>query len=357
MAPIRRVLVVDDSQTTREMLSAVIEAHPELTVTGVAANGNEALAFVEKRRPDIITMDVRMPRMDGLAATKQIMSRWPTPIVIVAGAARDAEVRASIQAMELGAVAVLPKPHGPLADGFEADCRSLQETLVTLAGVSVVRRREMTRLRRRPSAPAQRPHARRVHAVAIAASTGGPQVLRRILGDLPASLSAPVLVVQHIAPGFTAGLAEHLDRHCALAVTIAEDGDRLRAGHVYVAPDDLHLGVRDHRVHLDAGPRCGRFRPAADYLFESTAKAYGSRLFAAILTGMGSDGVRGLREVKTTGGRIVAQDEASCVVFGMPGAAVHAGLTAECMPPEAIAAAIRRAVCGGETAGELPLRA
>ncbi len=352
---VRRVLVVDDSQTTREMLSAVIESHPDLTVVGVAANGNEALELVEKRRPDIITMDVRMPRMDGLAATKQIMSRWPTPIVIVAGAARDAEVRASIQAMELGAVAVLPKPHGPLADGFEEDTRSLQETLITLAGVRVIRRRDLARTARPGGSPSRREGGAR--AVAIAASTGGPQVLREILSALPGTLPAPVLVVQHIAPGFTAGLAEHLDKHCALSVAIAEDGERLRPGHVYVAPDDLHLGVRNRRVHLDGGPRRGRFRPAADYLFASAAQVYGPKLFTAILTGMGSDGVLGLREVRAVGGRIVAQDEATCVVHGMPGAAVDAGLTNESLAPAAIARAICRAVCGGDTATELPLGA
>lgn len=343
MAHVRRVLVVDDSRTTRAMLSAVIEDHPGLTVVAEASNGREAFEIVQKRKPDIVTMDVRMPGMDGIEATELIMSSHPTPIVIVAGAARDAEVRASLEAMELGALAVLPKPRGPLAPEFQTDCAVLQRTLVALADVRVVTRRRSGRDR-----PVKRQQSTKrrstCSAVALAASTGGPCVLRQILGDLPADLPAPVLVVQHIAPGFVEGLAEWLDEATPLEVSVARSEDPLRRGRVYVAPDEHHLGVQQGRVLLDASPAIGRFRPSADFLFESAARAYGQGLFAGILTGMGVDGVAGLQVVQARGGDAVAQDEASCVVYGMPHEAARQRLVRASLDPREIARAICDAV-------------
>jgi two-component system chemotaxis response regulator CheB len=337
------VLVVDDSPTTRAMLTAVIDDHPQLTVVAEASNGREAFELVEKRHPDIITMDVRMPGMDGIEATELIMSSYPTPIVIVAGAARDAEVRASLEAMELGALAVLPKPRGPLAPEFQTDCIALQRTLVALADVRVVTRRRSGRER---SAEKERAPERRsaCAAVALAASTGGPCVLRQILGDLPGDLAAPVMVVQHIATGFVEGLADWLNESTPLEVSVARADDTLRQGHVYIAPDGHHLGVEKGRVLLDTSPAIGRFRPSADFLFESAARAYGPGLFAGILTGMGSDGVGGLHVVKERGGDAVAQDEATCVVYGMPFEAARQRVVRASMDPSEIARAIRDAV-------------
>ena len=347
MGHVQRVLVVDDSPTTRAMLSAVIEDHPGLTVVGEASNGQEAVAFVQRRRPDIITMDVRMPGMDGLQATELIMSNTPTPIVIVAGAARDAEVRASLEAMELGALAVLPKPRGPLSPEFETDCQALQQALVALADVRVVTRR---RTRRPDAASVPAPRVlppQRASAVALAASTGGPCALRQILTDLPGDLSVPVFVVQHITHGFVEGLAEWLDEATELEVLVARQGTPAESGKVYVAPDDHHMGVERGHVVLDQSAPIGRFRPSADFLFTSTARAYGRDLFAAILTGMGCDGVAGLHAVRAAGGEVVAQDEASCVVYGMPREARDQHLISASMDPSEIAQAIRRAVRAG----------
>jgi len=342
MAKPRRVLVVDDSDTTRAMLAAVIEDHPGLIVVAQARNGREAVAAVERDRPDIITMDVRMPGMDGIEATKQIMCEHPTPIVIVAGGARDAEVRASLEAMQLGALAVLPKPRGPLAPEFAADCTALQRSLVALADVSVVTRRGGA-ARQRSLVDHPRARGQRVRAVALAASTGGPCVLRRILAALPEAFDLPVLIVQHIAPGFVTGLATWLQEATPLRVGLAQAGAELQAGHVYLAPDDRHLGVEGHRIVLDASPPIGHFRPSADFLFTSVARAFGRSLLAVILTGMGRDGVTGLRAVDAASGQILAQDEASCVVYGMPGEAVAAGLVGASFDPDGLAAAIRRA--------------
>ncbi len=343
MAEVRRVLVVDDSQTTRAMLSAVIEDHPQLTVVAEARNGREAVEVVLRRRPDIVTMDVRMPGMDGIEATELIMSKQPTPIVIVAGAARDAEVRASLEAMELGALAVLPKPRGPLAPEFQTDCAALQRTLVALSDVRVVTRRP-TRRPTQGSTPAGGASKAASAAVALAASTGGPCVLRQILGDLPGDLAAPVLVVQHIAPGFVDGLAAWLDEAAELSVSVARADAPLEPGNVYVAPDGRHLGVDRGRVKLDASPPIGRFRPSADFLFESAAREFGRDLFAGILTGMGQDGVAGLEVVRDRGGDAVAQDEATSVVYGMPREAARRRLVRASLEPAEIARAIRLAV-------------
>ncbi|MDJ0521585.1 MAG: chemotaxis-specific protein-glutamate methyltransferase CheB [Planctomycetota bacterium] len=343
MGNVRRVLVVDDSPTTRTMLAAVIEDHPALTVVAQARNGREAIQLVEQRRPDIVTMDVRMPGMDGIEATEHIMSACPTPIVIVAGAARDAEVRASLEAMELGALAVLPKPRGPLAPEFQTDCAALQRTLVALADVRVVTRRRKRESRR--TRTSDKPKARTpCGAVALAASTGGPCALRQILSELPGTLPVPVLVVQHIAPGFVEGLAEWLDEATPLRVSLAAERTRLRGGHVYVAPDEHHLGVERGCARLDPSPPIGRFRPSADYLFESAAHAYGGELFAGILTGMGEDGVAGLEAVRAAGGDAVAQDEASSVVYGMPREAARRRLVRASLGPSEIAREIRLAV-------------
>ncbi len=337
--------MVDDSDTTRAMLGAVIEDHAELTVVGYARNGREAVAAVGRERPDIITMDVRMPGMDGIEATKQIMRDHPTPIVIVAGGARDAEVRASLEAMQLGALAVLPKPRGPLSPEFPADCAALQRSLVALADVAVVTRRHGPH-RSPASGRTVAPCGPRLRAVAIAASTGGPCVLRQVLGGLPGDFNAPILIVQHIAPGFIEGLAAWLQEATPLRVEIAAAGAVPGPGHVYLAPDDHHLAIEGGRLALDDRPSVGRYRPSADVLFTSTSHAYGRGLVAMILTGMGRDGVAGLRAVQDAGGRILAQDEDSSVVYGMPGEAAAQGLVEASLDPAGLTADLLRSASG-----------
>jgi two-component system chemotaxis response regulator CheB len=338
-----RVLVVDDSPTARGLLVKILESDPEIQIIGQAADGLEAVALAQRFRPDLVTMDIHMPRLDGLEATKEIMITAPTPIVIVTASTRAGEVAKSMDLLALGALDVLVKPVGPAAPGFADDAQHLLDVVKTMSQVKVVRH-----WRAIPPMPARSGAARRawprrgapkVRVVAIAASTGGPAALHELLANLPGDLPVSVLVVQHIAHGFTAGLAAWMNLGTDLRVKVAEDGEPLAPGTVYVAPEDHHLDVSARgKVALSTAPPVGGFRPSGTFLFEAAARAFGASAVAVILTGMGDDGVAGLRAVRQAGARIIAQDQASSAVFGMPGAAVAAGLVDEVLPPDAIAA-------------------
>jgi two-component system chemotaxis response regulator CheB len=338
-----RVLVVEDSTTARALLVTILRSDPGVEVVGEAADGVEGVALVQKLLPDVVTMDVHMPRMDGLAATKEIMITAPTPIVIVTGSQSLADVGMALNVLRAGALAVVHKPPGPGAPGFDEAARKLLETVKAMAAVKVVRhwRTAPEAGPRRAAVGPRRPA--RDRAVAVAASTGGPEVLHRLLTELPGDFPVPILVVQHITHGFTNGLADWLNAACDLRVKVAEQAEALAPHTVYIAPDDRHLGATPQgAVALAATPPVGGFRPAGDYLFESVARAFGPSATAVILTGMGQDGLEGLRAVRRAGGRIIAQDQASSAVWGMPGAAVAAGLADLVLPPEEIAARLLR---------------
>ncbi len=334
-----RVLVAEDSPTARALLVHILGSDPGVTVVGEARNGQEAVAMAEQLRPDVITMDVEMPGMDGLEATKLIMTRVPTPIVVVSGSASLRETALSLDATEAGALCLERKPASPSSPCFEEQCAQLLATVKSMAQVKVVRRWARSRetavvVERGDVDPGAHAPAR---VVAIGASTGGPAALHALLRRLPADFGAPVLVVQHIAPGFTGAFASWLGGGCRLRVKLAEHGERLAAGTVYVAPDGYQLGVgADLTVVLDDGPPVGGFRPSATSLFESVARRFGSATVAVILSGMGGDGVAGLREVHAAGGRVLAQDERSSVVYGMPREAVRAGVVTAVLDPPAI---------------------
>ncbi len=331
-----RVIVADDSPTARTLLVSMLASDPELQIVAEAKNGVEAVEMAERLRPDLITMDVQMPLMDGLTATQAIMSRFPTPIIIVSSQADLRQAELSLEATRAGALIVLPKPVGPTSPGFAAQRDQLVTMAKAMSKVKVVRRWSSTGVAT-PTPPSilrvtDRKDARkRSEIIAIGASTGGPAALREILAALPKTFPAPIVVAQHIAKGFVEALAHWLDGAGQLRVTVAAEGDVLRPATVYIAPDDRHLGVAAVRggaisVALSQAPAIGSFRPSATHLFESVANAAGTAVTAVILTGMGDDGVRGLSVVRSTGGRIIAQDEASCVIYGMPREAVRAGL-------------------------------
>lgn len=340
-----RVLVVEDSATARELLVRILREDAALEVVGEARDGVEAVEKTKALRPDVITMDILMPRMNGFEATRQIMIDAPTPIVIVSGISDLHEVEVSLHALRLGALTVLEKPPGPDSADFDEQRRRLLQTIKAMAQVKVVRRWP----ERIVPAPPSLPHVRlpaRPRVVAIAASTGGPAALAHILCQLPPDFPLPVLVVQHIAKGFVDGFAAWLNTAAAsVRVTVARDGEPLRPGTVYIAPDDRHLGVDDGSTIAisDADPIDG-FRPSGTFLFESVADAFGNAVVAVVLTGMGSDGLAGLRAIQMAGGRIIVQDEATSVVFGMPGAAVSAGLADVTSPLGAIAGHLRELV-------------
>jgi two-component system chemotaxis response regulator CheB len=331
-----RVLVAEDSQTARMLLVSMLESDPELRVVAQAANGVEAVEMAERLRPDLITMDVQMPEMDGLTATQAIMSRFPTPIIVVSSQADLRQAELSLEATRAGALMVLPKPVGPTSPGFSAQRDQLVSMAKAMSKVKVVRRWSSTGIgtatpKSVPRVVDRSPSRVRTQLIAIGASTGGPAALRDIFAALPADFPVPILVVQHIAKGFVGPLAHWLNGAGAIRVNVAGERDILRPGTVYLAPDDYHLGVRVSgdgmfMTALSQAPPVGSFRPSATHLFESAAGAAGKALSAVILTGMGDDGVKGLAAVRAAGGRIIAQDEASCVIYGMPREAVRAGL-------------------------------
>lgn len=340
-----RVLVAEDSPTVRALLVAVLAADPEIRIAGEARDGVEAVELAKRLRPDAIVMDVHMPRLDGFEATKAIMAEAPAPIVIVSSSVNVRDVETSMRALRAGALTILAKPPGPDAPGFEEEGRRFVETVKAMADVKVVRHRV------RAAAPPSGPRgaaAAPARVVAIAASTGGPAALARVLADLPPDFPAPVLVVQHISPGFVDGLASWLHAEGPLRVKVAEDGEPLAPHTVYLAPDGRHLGTDNgSRIALAAGPPLRGYRPSASRLFESVARAFGPASLALVLTGMGDDGVEGLAEVRRAGGRVVAQDRATSVVFGMPGAAAEAGLADLVIPLPAIGSTLLEAVVNG----------
>ncbi|MEX1184201.1 MAG: chemotaxis-specific protein-glutamate methyltransferase CheB [Gemmatimonadota bacterium] len=329
-----RVLIAEDSTTVRALLGSILESDPAISIVGEAVNGEEAVEMTARLRPDIVTMDVNMPLLNGLDATKEIMAATPTPIVIVSASAHDPEVGLALSATRAGALMVLPTPVGPDHPDFEKCVREFVSDLKAMSEVKVVRHRAV----RSAAAVTRRSKAPPPEILLIAASTGGPAALHRVLSGLPRDFPVPIVIVQHIADGFMDGLCTWLNGSCNLRVKIAQDRERLSPRTVYLAPDDRHVIVHRGSLRLASTPALSGFRPSADPLFESAASVYGARLAALILTGMGSDGVAGLRAVHAAGGYVMAQDKASSIVFGMPREAARAGVVDVVLPLDAIPA-------------------
>ncbi len=342
-----RILVVDDSPVVRQILVAMLETEPGFQVVGQAQDGEEAVRLTASLRPDVITMDIRMPRMNGLDAIRHIMSTTPTPIVVVAASIYDSELNIAFAAIEAGALTVVEKPHGITREAYEAARSQLVTTIRLMADVQVVTirsdRRRLAQLRARQiEEPVAVGLPIDAEIIAIAASTGGPGVLRQIFSALPGDLSIPIVVVQHITPGFAQGFARWLDGETELKVSVARDGERLEPGRVLIAPDDTHLTVAPGGVaRLDHSAPIRNQRPSATLLFDSVARTYGPASVGIVLTGMGEDGADGLEALHRAGGHVIAQDEASCVVFGMPRAAIERGVVDRVMSPDKIASVLK----------------
>ncbi len=331
-----RVLVVEDSALARELLVHVLKSDPAITVAGSARNGREAVEAVEALRPDVVTMDVVMPEMDGLEATRLIMEKFPRPIIIVSGTVNRQEVSTAFRALEAGAVAALPRLVGPGSPDFQSAAKEFVRTVKAMAEVRVVRRWPASR---KPLPVPSEPPV----LVAIGASTGGPEALHRILSALPADFPLPILIVQHMAAGFLSGLCEWLDRSCPLPVRMAEDGERLLGGRVYIGPDERHLCVAPRlRAHLSDAPAENGIRPSVDCLFRSVRVVCGHRAIAILLTGMGADGVKEMKLLRDAGAMTIAQDEASSVIYGMPGEAVRTGAAGQQLSPSQISDMLER---------------
>jgi two-component system chemotaxis response regulator CheB len=345
MKDIIRVLIVDDSQSVRTILVSMLESVPGFEAVGEAKDGEEAVRLTASLRPDVITMDIRMPRMDGLEATRQIMRTTPTPIVVVANRVYESDLNIAFNAVEAGALTVVEKPRGLSEADFEAVRDQLVTTVRLMSDVQVVTlwsgEPPAARAPQGPAAPAAKP-VTRPKLIAIGASTGGPGILHQILQGLPGNFPIPVLIVQHITLGFGQGFAHWLGHVTPLRVALAQEGEHITPERVYIAPDDLHLTIAPGgTIRLErSAPISGR-RPSATRLFESAAKAYGPATLGIILTGMGDDGVDGLAALQRAGGRVIAQNEESCVVFGMPKVAIEQGLVDQVLAPDDIASLLR----------------
>ena len=335
------VLVADDSALMRQVLSDLINASGEFRVVATARNGLDAVRKVHTFQPALVTMDISMPELDGLGAIGYIMSEAPRPIVVVsARAGRD--FAEAIRALELGAVDLVEKPDGAGREAAAAIGARLIGALRAAAAADLHRVQVLARPRVQPPRPESARRAARM-VVAIAASTGGPRALAELVPQLPGTLEAAVLVVQHMPKGFTKSLAERLDGQSALRVHEAAEGQVPDAGHVYIAPGDYHMRVVNSPgggapcIALSQEPTIWGVRPAADPLFRSVAEVYGAASVGVVMTGMGRDGAEGLLALQKAGGTTFVQDKETCVVFGMPQASLQAGAAKEAVPLERIA--------------------
>lgn len=335
-----RILIVDDSRVAREFLAYLLTSEAGIEIAGFASNGAEALTAVKYLRPDVVTMDIHMGLMNGYEATRDIMENIPTPIVIVSGSASANESPGVFQALEAGALAVVLRPPGIGHPDHLAAAKGLIQTVKMMAAIKVIKRHARAP-RAAVTAPlrALMPAAGNIELVAIGASIGGPPVLNTILSRLPPGLPVPLLIVQHIASGFAEGFMDWLSEASHFPLHLATHGMRPEPGHGYIAPDGYHLGVTNglRLVLSDAPPDFGS-RPSVAHLFRSVAEALGPQAIGVLLTGMGTDGADGLRLLKNAGAPTIAQDEASSVVHGMPGAAIALGAADYILPPEGIAA-------------------
>jgi two-component system chemotaxis response regulator CheB len=330
-----RVLVVDDSTVQRQILSRLLCQDPNIEVIGWASTGAEAVRSVARLRPDVVTLDDRMPMMSGLEAARQIMRDTPTPIVMISAASGDDARRLVDEALAVGVLAVQGKR--ALASGEPGAVAELVRLIKSMAEVRVVRRRRDPARGDITLPPPQAPASGAAEIVAIGASTGGPQTVREILSHLPGSFPLPILVVQHTTAGTSNTLVDWLASATRVPVRVAENGVCIDSPGVYVAPTGRHLVVRGRRLGFDDGPPVSLHCPSATMLFRSVAAAYGPRAVGVLLTGMGDDGAVGLCELKSAGALTIAQDESSSIVFGMPAEAIRRGAATHVLPPRKIA--------------------
>jgi two-component system chemotaxis response regulator CheB len=362
-----RVLIVDDSAFMRKVLQSIIATDPQLEIVGEARDGREAIAMNDSLRPDVISMDIMMPHVDGLQATEQIMSTNPRPIIIVSSEAREG-AEATLRALELGAIDFVPKP----SSGIDLDMNSIRDEicrkLKTASRVRVVRNARNTGAEKARAPLAGNPYAKsgpsngnpsstgsmpayvastgngnRHPIVVMAASTGGPQTLMQLVPQIPREFIGSIILVQHMPGTFTSQFSKQLAEVAGVRVKEAEHGDELRPGTFYVCPGSHHLRISGTgRIELQEGERINGYRPCADIAMESAAAFAGPMCVGVVLTGMGSDGTKGIQAIKAAGGHVIAQDEATSVIFGMPSEAIKTGVVDQVLGVDAIPAALEK---------------
>ncbi len=346
------VLIVDDSAFMRNVLSSMLSADPAIKIIGTARDGLEAIEKVESLKPDIVTMDVEMPRMDGITALKNIMEKTPLPVIMVSSLTTEG-AKVTLDALDLGAVDFIPKNLSELSVNIVRIKEILIEKVKHIAHKGLPQRRSGNVIARKlveadPSSNIA--GERRIGIVSIGTSTGGPKALQEVISIIPRGLPVPVVIAQHMPPSFTKPFAERLDQLSHLSVKEAEEGEPLKPGVVFIAPGRGNMRVERKRgietiVSISEKNEAEfMYRPSVDALMLSVAEYYPGRALGVILTGMGNDGFKGLSTLKKTGGRVFAQNEETCVVYGMPKAVIEAGIADKVLPIEEIAGEIVNAV-------------
>lgn len=345
-----KVLVVDDSVFMRKLLTDLFAGEADFTVVDTARNGKDAIDKLKRLKPDLITMDVEMPVMDGIKALEIIMKDFPTPVVMISSLTQAGAV-ATLRALEIGAVDFVAKTAGPISN-----ITAIRTEILTKCRAAV--KANVLQLAKPHTSAAALPVMPRMHSapslmlderiVAIGTSTGGPRALQEIITKLPGNLPCGVVIVQHMPPGFTKSLAERLNSLSSVNVKEAEHNDVIRAGHVYIAPGDYHMLLEREGgkavIKLNQNPPFGGHRPAVDPLMESVARTFGGKAVGVILTGMGRDGAKGMEAIKRQNGYTIAEDQSTAVVYGMPKAAVEMGVVDKIVPITGVAAEILKAL-------------
>ncbi len=342
-----RLVVVDDSPAVRDILRAMVEVDDGIRIVGEAGTGKEAVEMTHSRRPDVILMDVRMPEMDGIEATARIMASRPTPIIVFSYHTGSAEARESIDILAAGALDVMAKPDLASEEAVRACSLELRKKIRIASRMAVVRHIRPVFPGCGEGYPSGRDNSRRFRMVGVGASTGGPGALRELFSNLPASFGMPVLVVQHITAGFTEGFSEWLQQYTPLPVRIAKASEKAVPGTILLAPEGRQMEVLpDGVVSVVSRMSDGVHLPSADALLASVASSFREDAVGVLLTGMGADGAEGLLKIRQAGGRTYAQNEESCVVFGMPAEAIRRGAAAEVLDPASIAESLRALPAG-----------